>query len=112
MASIKDITIYDNEWFSLDLTYKVDGAVVDLTGYGFTVDIGALACADPLLTLTIGSGVTVDAANGSVKIRATKAQLTTAGIVAGGTAFKYRITHILPTGEPKVVMTGKLKVVC
>ena len=106
-AGVYDISIFNNEWLIIRLTYKdSNGTPVDLTGYRALLEVGVIGCADPLLTIT----PTLDAIGGIVAT-ATLDQLTAAGIIAG-TLFKHRLTIIKPNGEPKVILTGKLKVIC
>ncbi len=106
-AGVYDISIFSNEWLIIRLTYKdSSGTPVDLTGYSALLEVGVVGCADPLLTVV----PSLDAIGGIVAT-ATLNQLTAAGIIVG-TLFKHRLTIIKPSGEPKVVLTGKLKVVC
>ena len=110
-AGVYDITIYSNEWLKLVITYKnSDGTAVDLTGFDVRVEVGQTGCKEPLLVLSKGDGVVLDAVGG-IDATATTERLESAGIVPGS-QFKYRMTLVEPSSKPRVLLTGKLKVIC
>ncbi len=110
-AGVYDISIFSNEWLKLVITYKnSDGTTVDLTGFDVRVEVGQTGCKGPLLVLSRGDGVVLDAIGG-IDVTATTERLKAAG-VAPGTPFKYRMTLIEPSSKPRVLLTGKFKVLC
>lgn len=101
-----DIQIHTGEWLELRLVWKAgDPAVpVDLTGYSGMVEIGA--CGQQLLTRAASVS-----ASGDVQVLLPHDDLLAAGIVVGA-AYKYRLVMTDPTGRPRVLLTGLVRVVC
>ena len=64
-----DINIEDGVDFTLPVVYKVDGSIIDVTGYTATFELrDASGHASALLSLTESAGITVGNANGRFDI--------------------------------------------
>lgn len=109
-----DVTIHSNEWFTQAIRLLNPDKVtpIDLTGFSAVCEIGPVAgCAEPLITATVGDGITIEPANGRVSVVVPSARLVSAG-VSVGSVYKYKLSIISPDGQPRVYRYGKLKVIC
>ena len=70
-----DINIEDGVDFTLPVVYKVDGAIIDVTGYTATFELrDSPGNANALLSLTEASGITVGSVDGRFDIAITDLQ--------------------------------------
>lgn len=108
-----DVTIHSNEWFTQTIRLlNPDKTPIDLTGFSAVCEVGPVAgCAEPLITATVGDGVTIEPTEGRVSVVVPSARLVSAG-VSVGSVYKYKLSIISPDGQPRVYRFGKLKVIC
>ena len=109
-----DLTIHSNEWFTQTLRLLNSDKVtpIDLTGFSAVCEIGAFkGCDAPLITATVGDGITIEPTEGRVSVMLTTARLVSAGVVMGA-VYKYKLSILSPDGQPRVYRHGKLKVIC
>jgi hypothetical protein len=111
-----DATIYDNEWFTFSFKLLQPDKVtpVNLTGYTALLEIKPVStCSEPILSVGIGSGISIDLATGEISVVVNNAQLRESGVIGGADFIhRYRLSLIAPSGQPKVYRNGKLKVLC
>ena len=70
-----DINIEDGVDFTLPVVYKVDGSIIDVTGYTATFELrDSPGNVNVLLSLTESSGITVGSVDGKFEINITEAQ--------------------------------------
>ena len=70
-----DINIEDGVDFTLPVVYKVDGAIIDVTGYTAIFELrDAPGNENALLSLTESSGITVGSTDGRFDVTITAAQ--------------------------------------
>lgn len=116
-----DFEFFQGDTFGRILRRTIDGLPVDLTGSTINFEVFTnWDEASPLVTLAIGSGITlIDADDGKFSFNMSKVQ-TRALPVDGtdaqpyedppSTLFVYTLTIELASGDTQVVMWGKLKV--
>ena len=93
--------------FSLNLVWKNDGVLVDLTGYTARMQL-KMSYADtvPALSLTSGSGITLGGVLGTIDIAITAIQ--TAALQA--TTYLYDLELVSSGGQVTRLLEGKIKV--
>jgi len=90
--------------FSEQFTYKIDTVPVDLTGYSATFEIRSSTAT--LLTASVGSGITLGGAAGTIAVAFTSTQMET---VPTG-SYGYTLTLIPSVGQDFPLMAGTITV--
>jgi hypothetical protein len=90
--------------FSKTFTYSVGGVPVDVTGWTATFTIRSSSAT--LLTATVGSGITLGGAAGTVAVAFTSTQMAT---VAAG-SYQWTLTLTPSAGQSFPFMAGTLTV--
>lgn len=101
-----DININDGSEYVLDVTYKVNGVAVDVTGYTaeFTIRGHAGQTGTPLLQLTELSGIVVGTTDGKFTITISSTQSA-----FGNSALVYNLDITPPAGDKNRLLQGECK---
>ncbi len=102
-AGTLNITAEQGATWSLTLTWKIDGAPVDLTGYSARMQVRRThAAADAILSLTSDDGITLGGEAGTITLTATAAAM--AAITAR--AYVYDLELVSPDGTVTRLVEG------
>jgi hypothetical protein len=108
-AANHDILIEQGATFRLELAWKIDGAAVDLTGYGARMQVrGDAASESAMLSLTSsgGGGIVLGGAGGTISVTASAAQ--TAALV--GRSGVYDLELESPGAEVTRLVQGHVEI--
>lgn len=101
-----DINIEDNVDFALHVTYKVDGAAVNVDGYTAKFELRDVPgqTGEALLSLTETAGITVGTTDGTFIVEITETQAN-----FGDREMVYDLIVISTTGEDERLLRGICK---
>jgi hypothetical protein len=107
-AERHDISTYASSTFNpVIVVCDNEEAPIDITGYTAEMVIKDKQAGTTIATLTVGSGITITGATGTVSIKRTPAQVQAWKLDKGF----YELKLINGSSEPETIMQGELEVV-
>lgn len=107
IGSDEPLVIREGADISIDIALEDENGPLDLTGYSATMRFGPDYDTAAELTLTVGSGLTINAAEGIVTFELTNAQ-TTAFTFSQG---RYDLEIVDGSGKIDPVLYGKVTII-